>query len=403
VIEVDDPEVDENYGAEGICTTEGINEWVDARFRDTYIYYDQVPIVDPTEYSDPRDLVEDLRVSPDKYSSIREQAAQSNFFAEGETFGYGFRWGLASDSALRFSVIVKGSPMEAAGVLRGDQVLAINGIAVADFNEDNLTELFEPFDEPNTLTFTIATGTDQPRDAVITSGTYFIDPVAERGVFSWDDLPNRVGYIDLSTFIRTSEDELDEAVEYLGNSDITDLILDFRYNGGGYVYVAQKFASDKYSDENFNWLLEPQELNLPMSRIIVLTTENSASASEGLANALRPYIDVVLIGENTNGKPFTSRAQTNCDLSLNAMQGITTNGADESVLGGMIPTCYVNNDWLYPQADNRDALTNAALNYAIEGTCPATQMAQSSDRSMMDSVTDRFSDAILPSGALLDR
>jgi len=415
------PEPVANYGAPNVCTPSGINEWIDTRFRDDYIYYDQVPIVDPTDYASPQDLVDALKVSPDIYSRISQQSTTANFFAEGELFGFGFGWGEASDSVVRFSRVIKGSPFDQAGILRGDAFIAIDGVLAADFPEDGIGSLLGPVGESNTVTFTVATGDEAPRDVVVTSGTYFIETVESYGVFTWEDLPNRVGYIDLSAFIQTSEADLDEAVAFLQGSDINDLVLDFRHNGGGYVYVAQKLASqivgpafanqifqkvtynDKYSGDNTTWNLRPQELNLSMPRIFVLTTERTASASEGLANSLRPYIDVVLIGENTNGKPFASVRQNNCDLSLSAMQSITTNANDESVLGGMVPTCFVLNDWLHPQTDIRDAQTFGALFFALNGTCPDAPAATADNRSTRKSEMEHGADFDFITDMLLDR
>ena len=195
----------------------------------------------------------------------------------------------------------------------------------------------------------------------------------------------------MNAFRATTADEIDVAVQSLADAGISELILDLRYNGGGFTRVARQLASqiagqafvgqvyssrifnDKYSDNNVDQLIEPQALNLNLSRLVVLATQDTASASETLINGLAPLIDVVVIGMPTEGKPFTSVAQDYCGKRLNAMSTITTNGVGESVLEGIQPTCTVADDFLAPADSVDDALTGAAFAYLQFGACPAVQ------------------------------
>ena len=70
-------ELNLQLGDAGLCTPEGINAWVDAQMRDYYIFADQVPVVDPSEYPNPSALLTDLRVAPDTFSSISPQATRT--------------------------------------------------------------------------------------------------------------------------------------------------------------------------------------------------------------------------------------------------------------------------------------------------------------------------------------
>jgi len=295
------PEPIVNLGEPNICTSDGINAWVDAQMRDYYIYFDQVPVVDPTDFDSPSDLLDVLRVSPDVFSSIGPQAVSENLFQAGETFGFGFRWNRDQQGALRFSNIVSGSPMHDAGALRGDRVLALNGVPELDLT-DNLVDQF--LGEPGvatTVVMTIASGDAEPRDIEVTSSIYVINTVSE--VRTYDVGGNTVGYINSSIFLRTSEAELDQAVETLIDANPTDVILDFRYNGGGFVYIAKKFAAQllgpdftgdafqttsfnsRYENFNRTSVYDPQDLNLSLPRVVILTTRNTASASEAIANS----------------------------------------------------------------------------------------------------------------------
>jgi len=390
---VDDSQAALSLGEPGICTTEGINAWVDAQMRDYYIYYDQVPIVDPSEYASPAALLSDLRVLPDIYSSILAQGPRTALFDEGESFGFGYRPGRDQQGALRFVNIVGGSPMEQAGVLRGDRLLALNGLPELDITEDLFDQIFGEPGVPTTVTFTLSRGDSEPFDVAVTSAVYTINTVADVRTFNLNG--SKVGYIESSSFLRTSEAEIDSAIETMFEENPSDVILDFRYNGGGFVYIAQKFASQlvgrslvgrtfqttefnrNFEQFNSRALLEEQEIHLDLPRVIILTTGGTASASEAIANNLKPYIDVVLIGSTTGGKPFASVANPNCDFLLNAMDRITSNDAGETVLGGIAPTCEVTDEFLHPMSSPDDALLGAALHYLQTSTCPIVATADS--------------------------
>lgn len=420
--DTDVPELNEDsnaglpLGAAGICTPEGINAWVDAQMRDYYIFADQVPVVDPSEYDDPRALLADLRVAPDIFSSISETATRTALFEEGETFGFGFRWRRADDGGLRFVNVVSGSPLKAAGAIRGDRVVALNGVPELDITDELFDEIFGEINVPTTVTFSLENA-GETRDIVVTSDTYFINTVPQVNTFELNGAT--VGYIESSIFLRTSEAEIDAAIAQLVDANPSDVILDFRYNGGGFVFVAQKFAAqlagtnftgevfqnttfnDTYTRFNSFSELEAQSLNLNLPRIIVLTTGSTASASEAIANNLSPYLDVVMIGSQTAGKPFASVSNRNCDLSLNAMDRITSNDDGETVLGGLTPTCSVADTFQHPMFSPEDALFGAALTYLNTNTCPIPTLAATSLDNRTKPVSapiDTYKDSAMPTG-----
>jgi len=389
--------------------------------RDYYIFADQVPIVNPADYPDASALLDDLRVDPDVFSGIGPQAARDNLFEEGEIFGYGLRWRRDAQNDLRFVSISAGSPMDAAGALRGDRVIALNGIAEMTITAETLNEIFGPADDLQPVRFTIATGSEEPRDIVVAPAIYILDTVPN--VTTFDVNGNKVGYIESNIFLRTSETQLDAAVRTMMAENPSDVVLDFRYNGGGYVYIAQKLASqilgpdfvgqpfqtmsfnERYSQFNRTSVYEAQELNLSLPRIIILTTNDTASASEAIANSLRPYIDVVMIGSRTRGKPFASVGNPNCELVLNAMDRIASNQVGETVLGGLIPTCAVTDTFQFLKSSPNDALMGAALDYLATGACPQQSAAfgfnDSSGRSStVQAPIDNFAETELPGGML---
>lgn len=373
------------------CSVADINRWIDARMRDDYLYYDQVPVVNLDDYTDPAKLVADLRVDPDTYSSVVDQQRNVQLIENSTVTRFGFWVRRAGDGVYRFADVSGNSPMQKAGVERGDKLLAVNGVDYETLTREQYQEFVagEP-EESLTAVFTIQKPGAAAIDIEVTKQSYIETTVREYGTYAQTD--DQVAYLRVDAFRGTTPEELDEAMANLAAQNISELILDLRYNGGGFTRTARQLASqiagdafagqvystmqfnDKYSQNNIELLIERQNVSLGLSRLFVLTTAATASASELLINGLAPLIDVVVIGDQTTGKPFTSVAQDYCGKRLNAMSTITTNGAGDSVLGGITPTCVVADNFLTPTDDINDALTGAAFDYLLSGTCPVADV-----------------------------
>tara|TARA_X000000950_G_C13840396_1_gene629984 strand:- start:90 stop:1517 length:1428 start_codon:yes stop_codon:yes gene_type:complete len=143
---------------------------------------------------------------------------------------------------------------------------------------------------------------------------------------------HRIGYLMYNQFASSFNEPMNEAFAEFTNQGITELILDLRYNRGGSIstctYLASlitgQFNNEVFAQELWNsklmeyWQENNEEslynrftnqieggssLNsLQMERVFILTSDETASASELLINGLKPYIDVVQIGESTVGK-----------------------------------------------------------------------------------------------------
>lgn len=396
----DDSPTDAPVGTQGYqrdlaveaCSIEDLNAWVDFDMRDYYIYYDQVPQLNLADYTDPAELVRDLRVDPDVFSFLTDAEEQDNLFSLGITGGYGFNAAFDAFDVYRFRQIRDGSPMQQAGISRGDRWLAIDGVPFDDqmtsalFNELLFSEGAEPF-------FTVQTDGEAPRTIQVIAAEYSWNTSPYASIFTMAD-GQRIGYLPVEAFYQTTEGEMDSNIEWLLSEGIDDFILDLRQNRGGSVRVSERLASqiagpalvgepfqirtrnDKYSELNYTSFITPESPTLSVPRIAILTSERSASASETVINGLQPYLDVTVIGSLTSGKPFTSRPIEYCERNLNAMHSLRTNSVGVSILGGIQPDCAVQDEWSYPTNDSRDALTSAALSFLNEGVCN-TQVAAS--------------------------
>lgn len=369
------------------CSVEDMNRRVEFDMRDYYIYYDQVAELNQAEYESPSDYIRALRVDPDIYSNVRDSQTQSSLFEEGETAAFGIWIGRAGDGVGRVRNVMPGSPTDLAGVLRGDEVIELEGIPYDDVTEDDFRAAFAA---DNVADLLIRTEDEAPRLVSLTRETFYWRTGGPAKKFSSTSDPSLpvIGYLPVRSFLETTRTEIDNSFNFFrSDRGIGELILDLRYNSGGRVDVANYLASliagdavanevsnlfrynDKYSANNsFDYFYSIDDaLNLP--RLIVLTTPNSASSSEIVINSLKPYIEVITVGTKTEGKAFISSGRNYCGKTINAMKAIGENASGVSVVGGIEPNCAVEDDWQYQARDQRDAMLGVAIDYARDRGC----------------------------------
>lgn len=294
--------------------------------RQWYYWYDKMPVVKKENYADPYELLGAMEYKElDKWSFV---ADYNEFVAEmqGEFVGHGIRIGLDDSKRARISMIYSKSPLYAVGVRRGWIVKSINGYDIAKIIfEGNSTAYNTALGAStagvtNKFVFTKPDGTDIEISSTKASFTV-------NSVLMYDTLhlsTGVTGHMVFESFISPSPAELAAAFKFFEECNIKDLILDLRYNSGGYLSVAQTLATEiggktlassgsvfavlKYNDKNQdqNWTYKFDkaiQVNLSLTRLIVITTKLTASASEAVMNGLKPFMNVISIGDTTNGKP----------------------------------------------------------------------------------------------------
>ena len=288
-----------------------------------YYWYDLMPTVNRDNYSDPYSLLEAMRYKPvDRWSFI---ADYDEFIAEMEgTFvGHGFRIGVDDAGNARIAMIYSNSPLYANGVRRGWIVKKINGVELAPIliagDGAAYSNLIGAGEAGITNTFLFI----RPDDTEVTiSSTKSIFQI--NSVLLYDTLhlsTGITGQLVFESFILPSSDELKTAFAFFKANDIKDLILDLRYNSGGYFYIAQELASyiagnsfqgsvfakfqynNKHPEYNSTYPYISTAFSISLPRVVVITSRSTASASETLMNGLKPFVNVVSIGDTTNGKP----------------------------------------------------------------------------------------------------
>ena len=286
--------------------------------------------------SNPEDFFESLLHANDRFSWIVDDYEELENALQGIEASNGVEFGLllacegCTDVAGYVRYIHPNSDASDKNIQRGDFFYGVNGTTLNLLNYRSL--LFG-----DNLTYTlnmaaIANGAIEPNgiDVALTKIENFeTNPILIADVLN---VPEPVGYLMYNQFVGTKNEELNDAFLEFKNAGITDLIIDLRYNPGGSSATCQylasmvtgQFTGEVFAKQVWNSKLmqywnesDPERLidnfvnkieggsainSLNLSRVFILTTSSSASASELLINGLKPYIDVIHIGETTVGK-----------------------------------------------------------------------------------------------------
>jgi hypothetical protein len=341
-------------------------------------------------------------VPADRWSYISDSTSYNQFFQEGKTLGYGiFVNGLELQLPLKVRFVEAQSPAAQQGLARGDVILTVNGRPSAELIAANDFTVLSPLKEGETLTLQIGNGIES-RSVTLNAATYTLTPVPVSRVLTLAN-GTRAGYLFLKDFITQAEAPLAAAFKDFRAAGATELILDLRYNGGGRISTANVLASlvagiaqdgkvftrlsynAKQSSQNTSYRLASTSTGF--SRVVLLTGERTCSASELIVNGLKPYLQVVTVGNTSCGKPFGFNPATSCNNTFSAVNFEAFNARDEGrYYDGIAATCRVTDDFSKPLGDLTETLTAAAANYLQSGTCPiATAVATRSAKALSTS------------------
>jgi C-terminal processing protease CtpA/Prc len=407
------------------------NSWVYDQLKEWYLWSDKLPNKDKTNLTlvTGKDGESDITKyyfysllndypNTDRFSWIRENITDLTNSLSGVSTSFGFsRTAVYLDNTQTnivffISNVILGSPAEKAGLKRGDIILTINGTQINGTNFSSLITNNE------TATFGLGefkNGSYVPsgKTVIATKGVVQNNPIQFSKIIEKGN--KKIGYLVYTQFLETYDDQLKQVFGEFKTAGVNELVLDLRSNGGGRISSADLISSLVVKNLNTNNVIHQDEWNatikakypsvatptkftnqannLNLNRLVVLTSNGTASASELVINSLRPYMEVVIVGQNTYGKnvgSITIKDETNPARWAWGMQPIvlrTVNSKGESAYGtktGFTPN-YIVSDSVYPfkpWGDESETLLKKALEVITGVVIPAEASSNRSFRTM---------------------
>ena len=409
------------------------NNWLRSLSNLTYLWYDEIIDQDPGNFEDPIVYFDELRtlerlpsgrLKDTSHFTINTEAFRQYIESGTSSAGsYGTNITFLQSFPPRHAVVVMtepGSPAAGIKLTRGARIMAVDGVDIvfgADI--DTLNAGLNPATVGETHEFVVLDlDSDTERSITITSAEVTAVPVQH--IQTIDTNLGKVGYFLFNDHIATAEQQLIDAINELKTAEVTDLVIDVRYNGGGLTAIARElsymiggaqtdgrtFNANQWNDQHpvfdpvtgqlitstpfyssaigFSAAEGESLPTLDLNRVFVLTTSNSCSASELIMNSLRRVdVEVIQIGQTTCGKPYGFYGLDNCGTSHFTIQFQASNDkgfgyypegfspSDSVPLTGVsVPGCSVADDLTHAFGNPDEAMLAAALNYRETGSCP---------------------------------
>jgi len=384
-----------------------INNWILKVMKEVYLWLPEMrsPIANT---ADPAAYFEALLNRPtDRFSAIYPDYKALMNSLSGISLEAGYEFTLYRESASNNNVIAeityikKNSPAAVAGMQRGDYISRING---TQLTLDNYKVQLGLIDKPHTLITLRVNSTSgilEPRSEIslvpvqLAENPNFLDSI-------YTINGEKIGYVVYHFFApgpgsnsTAYDQEMDAIFAEFKTKGIQHLILDFRYNGGGYVSSAVNLASligpgvtstNIFSKTKYNsYLMQFDNLKnvqtpfktkaenlgkiLKNNRVYILTSTRTASASELIINGLKPYMDVFLIGDKTTGKnvgsvPFEDEENPKNPYGILPIVSRSFNSLDQSeYTNGFLPNIEAkeSTERLKPLGDVKELLLRKAI------------------------------------------
>jgi len=288
-----------------------------------------------------------------KYSFIDDGETQGALNGNRGDFGFGLLWYGVND--IRVTYVYPGSPAALAGLRRGYQITSINNNTSLSYDYDGTATHYNfvvnAYFNSNAIALVLKKPDGSTFNASINRAAYNVNPILKDTTYNVGG-GKIVGYIVFNSFVSTdvANPLLDAAFADFANKGVTDLIVDLRYNGGGYVstaihlddlivpaaksgglmfktYYNNRLQNNQETLLSHQWRRDPtyglfnygpqyidysvaantynfnKDGNLSVNNVYFIMTGHTASASELTINNLRPEMNVQFIGEVSYGKP----------------------------------------------------------------------------------------------------
>jgi C-terminal processing protease CtpA/Prc len=307
--------------------------------KDIYLWYNQIPSTfNARSYEDPVKIMTAIRQysiesgfsNPvDRWSFAMKKTEWDNMSGGlGATFNstnaedgdFGLRVFFNSEGDLRVKSVERESPAGLAGIRRSWRITKLNGNT--NITTSNSTIIVDAVYNSTQTSFTFIKPDSSTVNITLNAAHYKEHPVVLDSVYTINS--KKIGYLVFNSFLGDTieiNNEFNRLFSKFASQNISDVVVDLRYNGGGYVSVQEKLANYLISSSSNSKLMMKQQYNdkqpnynrstffkkigsLNLSRVFFIVANGTASASELLINNLKPYMEVKLIGpSNTHGKP----------------------------------------------------------------------------------------------------
>ncbi len=304
------------------------NTWIYNQMKNIYLWEDKMPEEKDTDKNlNPEDYFYTLTNNSkqtDWVSYIKMNKSDIFDFWDGNMNSFGFKYRKIiepnQEIKLAVSIVFQNSPAQKGNLWRGDIITKINGNVLTEKNLENLLNI------PN-VEFTVIDTDNTTKLLKIDKTKFLISPIQDKAFF--EQGKNKIAYFVYSQFLTSAEPELRALIGGYKAIGVNELILDLRFNPGGVTPNAEVLASllvknlvPKSTMYTSSWNKTQTELIMKkegasagirgwtsetnnignLNRIFILTSKTSASSSEMIINCLRPFMEVIVIGDNTFGK-----------------------------------------------------------------------------------------------------
>lgn len=319
---------DNNGGGSG--PTKALNDTAWAYAQELYLWYKTLPrTLNTSSMKDPNAVMEALRPystepgfsDPVDRWSFAVTKKEWNDISAGISGDFGLNIFFMSENDLRVSYVEPNSPAGAAGIKRGWQIKSINGNSSIATDDASISRITNAIYSSQSVQIVFGRSSGADITLSLNAATYQEQPIYLDTIYNIGG--RKTGYLVYNSFlgnVQNIKSRFGSVFSKFKSEGIQDMIVDVRYNGGGYVELQNELANylvpnagngnimlkeqfnDKLASRQDTTVYYSKKGNLNLDRIFFITTKNSASASELLINSLKPYMDVKLVGRATHGK-----------------------------------------------------------------------------------------------------